>query len=161
MVKRLHLKSGDLHPKGLPRAKSRGQSLFELVVALGIAALIVMGLMRVVTTSINNVIFSKTQGQATRYAQELSEWLREERDKDWGAFATRANGIPWCLNTLAWGSQPGCGSNKITGTSFAREATLASVSTSSIDVLIRIYWTDNQGFHEVRFDSRLTNWREQ
>lgn len=153
----------DLPPKGLPRLW-RGQSLFELVVALGIGALVLVGLMRVSTTSINNIIFSRTQAQATRLAEEAAEWLREERDKDWDTFRDlRANGIAWCLNTLDWSQaqQPGC-TGEIAGTSFARETTLTSdLSATKIDVLVRVYWTDNLGTHEVRLDSRLTNWREQ
>lgn len=138
----------------------KGQSLFELVVALGVAAVVVLGLMRITTTSINNIAFSRDQARATRYAEEASEWVREERDRDWDSFVTRANGIAWCLNDLSWSQQPGC-TSPISGTAFSREATLTSLSPSQIDVLISVYWNDNLGFHEVRLDSRLTNWREQ
>lgn len=35
---------------------------------------------------------------ATRYAEELNEWLRGEKEKDWTNFKTNASGT-WCFNT--------------------------------------------------------------
>ena len=60
-----------------------GQSLFEVVFAVAIAAMILVGIVSLATTSTRNSIFSRNNSQATKYAQEVVEWLREERDKDW------------------------------------------------------------------------------
>lgn len=140
--------------------KNLGQSIFELIVALGIAAIVVVGLLRVTTTSINNVVFSRTQGEATRLSQAAFEWIRQERDNDWDAFFTRTN-LTWCLSALSWTKSTPCSSSDyIAGTQFIREATLTQRSTNVIEVLLTVSWSDNLGEHEVRLDSRLTNWRE-
>ncbi len=65
---------------------SKGQSLFEVVLALGLAALIMVALVSLVSSSIRNTTFARKKTVATRHAQEATEWLRGQRDEGWDAF---------------------------------------------------------------------------
>ncbi|MFV1917388.1 MAG: hypothetical protein ACC618_02840, partial [Patescibacteria group bacterium] len=110
----------------------KGQSLFEVIFTLAIAALIMVGIVSLAASSIRNSAFSRNNTQATRYVQEASEWLREQRDTDWSVFSGYASSAPgekWCLTSLAWpGSSGNCGTTTIDGT-FTREVTLELMIT--------------------------------
>jgi len=143
----------------------KGQSLFEVVFTLAIAALIITAVVSLATTSIRNSTFARNKSQATRLAQESTEWLREERDKDWVEFANRASsgaGTSWCLKILSWPGAAGtCGGEDfVTATSiFIRETTLILVSSSNIQASIVVSWRDALGLHEVRQVTSYTDWR--
>src|SRR3989304_1422306 len=95
----------------------RGQSMFELLVAVFVIALTLTALVGLVSTSISNTNFSRERTLASKYTQEAVEWLRQERDISWAAFITQA-GVR-CLGSLSWSS--GCA---ISGTAFSRQVTL-------------------------------------
>lgn len=137
----------------------RGQTLFELIVALAVTVLIVTGIVRIVTLSVRNAIFAKNQAEATRYSQESLEWMREERDKDWDAFLQRSDTV-WCLKNLSWEKGSPCASgDQIQGSIFTREATLTSTVAESIQVLVSVRWSDSIGSHEARTGTVFTRWR--
>lgn len=136
-----------------------GQTLFELIIALAVTALVVTGIIKVVTISVRNAAFAKNQAESTRLAQEGLEWLRVERDSGWDAFATRSNST-WCLLSLDWSKQRPCRESEKISDTFSREATLTTLSNDNIEVLVRVSWADPAGRHESRLDTRLTRWRE-
>lgn len=144
---------------------NRGQSLFEVVVALAISALIIVTLVSLVSSAIRNSNFSKNKSLAARYAGEVSEWLRGERDSDIdGFFGQRAiSGLTYCLPSLApavWPTAGECGAGVvIPGTLFFREVTFSG-AVPTIQADISVEWTDSQGIHEVRNTTNFTDWRE-
>jgi prepilin-type N-terminal cleavage/methylation domain-containing protein len=110
----------------------KGQTLIEVLVALGIISIIVTSVASIVTSSLGNTEYSKDQNTATKYAQEGLEVARSVRNNNYNTFAV-LNGN-YCLakgdSTLgpAQGSctvnidnyfirkiqieqSPGCGSN--------------------------------------------------
>jgi len=129
-----------------------GQSLFEVVVAIGVAAVIVVALVSLVTRSIRNATFSKNKSLAASYAQEASEWLRGERDNNLIVFLQKsATGLTYCLPTADWPvSAGGCGSaNFIQDTQFLRSVTFSRtwvvVNGSNKDIItadIRVSWNE-------------------
>lgn len=130
----------------------RGQSLFEIIFAVAIAALIMTAVVVLSTDSVRNSSFSRNQTLASRLAQEAHEWLRSERDSDWTTFAGRVGTT--CLGALSWS-----GSCAVTGTPFSREVTLTLINPTTVEADIIVSWTDGQGTHEVRSVTRLTDWR--
>ncbi|MEK7497937.1 MAG: hypothetical protein AAB656_03390 [Patescibacteria group bacterium] len=144
----------------------KGQSMFEVVVALAIMTLILVALVSLAGISIRNSTFSKNRTSSTRINQETMEWLRGERDSGWAAFSQKALSGTWCLPALSWAqAQIGtCGTDSgayIPGELFRREVVFSSVSATNIEVLVRVYWTDSQGQHETRATTNLTNWKNQ
>ncbi len=141
-----------------------GQSLFEVVLALGVVTIILVALVTLAALSIRNTTFSKNRNSATRYSQETVEWLRGQRDDDWTTFAVRAQTPTWCLPTLDWdtaligrcGAGPG---DFVLGTIFKREVSFTIIDATTIEAVIKVYWDDAQGTHETRTSTNFTNWR--
>ncbi|OGM13703.1 hypothetical protein A3A76_02585 [Candidatus Woesebacteria bacterium RIFCSPLOWO2_01_FULL_39_23] len=163
---------------GLPRTNAprypigvssvRGQSMVEVVFAIGIAAIILTTVVSVSVSSVRNSTFSKLNSQANRYAQDLSEWLRRQRDLDWATFKAKANttGITYCFKTpnpTAWPASGVCGSSDfMTGTKFIRQAKLSLPSTDPLVLSeVTVSWTDSQGTHSVVSITKLVDWRAQ
>jgi len=142
---------------------SRGQSLFEVVIALGVMTIILVSLVILAALSISNATFSKNKTLATRLSQETVEWLRTERDISWALFATRAATPVWCMPILSWSSGfagPCSGSAKIQDTILERELTFAPTGDpDTVQATVRLFWTDAQGNHESRTTTEFTNWR--
>jgi len=142
----------------------KGQSLFEVLLALAVAALVIIAIVALATTSIRNANFSRNQSLTTRCTQEAIEWLRGQRDEDWDAFAIRALTSPWCLKSLSWTDTVvgGCGSSDfISDTIFKREISFTILDASNIDTEVKVYWEDARGLHETKTITTFTDWREQ
>lgn len=143
----------------------KGQSLFEVVVALAVITLIIVAIVSLASNSIRNSDFSRDKTLATRYSQEASEWLRGQRDTNFTTFANNALTTTWCFQTLTWTSVGPCGvSQVISGTQFRREGyfnTSQLGGKTVIQATVRVYWSDATGDHEVRNSTNLTDWRQQ
>lgn len=147
-----------------------GQSLFELVVAVGVVALIVMSVVSLVSNSIQNSSFSKNQSLAARYAEEGTEWLRQQRDTDIDNFFKKVQTAPftWCLNQepltdLASTSHSACGSTVINQTPFIREVkfTITTPSGKTIAIAdVKVSWQDAKGTHSVLNSTQFADWRQ-
>lgn len=74
----------------------KGQTLIEILVALGIIAVIVTALTAVVITSLGNTRHSKDQNLSLQYAQEGLEVVRSIRDENYNTFASLVDGS-YCL----------------------------------------------------------------
>jgi len=153
-----------------------GQSLFELVVAIAISALIVVVLVSLASNSIKTTLYSKNKTQAALLTQQASEWLRSQRDGDINLFLDNAvagaspNGI--CLNALVWNTpilNPSINcSTKVTGTIFTRWVSF-TISTQAgaggslknvINADIVVNWHDQDGDHKVTNSAIFTDVRE-
>lgn len=144
---------------------NKGQSLFEVVIALAVITIILVSLVTLATLSIRNTSYSANRTLATRLTQQTIEWLRGERDADWNAFVSHTSIPIWCLSSLAWDPsfQGNCGStngSRVAGTIQKREVYFTS-GVNSVQALVRVYWADAQGDHESRTSTDFTNWRSQ
>jgi Tfp pilus assembly protein PilV len=145
-------------------SNSRGQSLFEVVIALAISALIIVALVSLASNSIRNATFSRNNTLASRYAQEATEWLRGERDNDINLFMTNVIIPTWCLKDLSWAQSASCANNDfVPGTPFVREVdfTLTTIGGKNlVEAAIKVSWEDAQGVHEVNSSTQFTDWRQ-
>lgn len=85
----------------------KGQMLIELVLALGVAMIVLVALVQVTTRSVSTSRFSKEQSEATTLATQAIEWMRQEKRAGWPEFYAR-NGT-YCLSDLTWGTANPCG----------------------------------------------------
>jgi len=171
------IKSKIQNPKS--KKKIQGQSLFEVLFAVAIAAIILVGVVSLSTTSIRNTSYSNNNAQATKYAQEAVEWLRGERDASFSDFrgytASSTINPGYCLNTLSWNNNGVCLSSEfITGTFFLRDVLFvcyitdsasstvvacSDVNVNNIESIVEVKWSDAQGEHKIRTVARFTDWR--
>jgi type II secretory pathway pseudopilin PulG len=144
-----------------------GQSLFEVVVAVGVFALITAAIVGLATSSIRNTTFSKNNALATRYSQEAVEWLRTQRDTDWLAFRAHASATPprYCLGDLSWINIDSCDplneNEAIPETVLFREVSFSNVPETVVTATVKTFWTDSQGTHQVEVSTVFTDWRTQ
>lgn len=144
----------------------KGQSLFEVVLALGVITAITVGIVSLTVSSMRNASFSKNKTLAGRYAQEATEWLRSERDTDFTAFSDHLKtSLQWCLPgpILNWNKTGACGVSNIPDTPLFRDVTFTTSLVSGktvIEANIRVYWDDAQGVHEVRSATSFSDWRQ-
>jgi len=148
----------------LPDFKSsfkKGQSMFELLVAVFAVGFTLVALIGLVGRSVGNSAFGKERSQAARFTQEAIEWLRSERDRDWMVFYNRSSssGVCYCLKSLDWVSTSCSTCENIQGVGMRRITTLRSLGPNNVQAEVVTTWTDATGGHESRVTTYFTNWR--
>ena len=138
----------------------KGQSLFEVVIAIGVIGIIIAGAVSLATTSIRNSTFARNKSLATRYSQEAIEWLRGQRDNNWVSFHTYTLSPTYCLDSLNWTKARVCNSGEvISGTILTRQVTFSNISNTSATAMVTVVWSDSQGNHQVSTSTVYTDWR--
>lgn len=168
------------------KKEARGQSMFELIFAIAIATLILTGIVSLAAVSVRNSTASRDNALANRFAQEVTEWLRRERDNNWTVFITNINGSAtqtYCFDdspALDWGKPNPCSAaDKITANwIYTRETSFNCFKTNVaapppvflsvlctdpdvdlVEVVTKVKWADPQGSHTVTHTTQLTNWK--
>src|SRR3989344_9330524 len=77
-----------------------GQTLLEALIALATAVVIISAMAVLVLSSLSNAQFSKNQNQATQYAQQGMEFLKNLAQSDWASFAAKTD-VNYCLSPLS------------------------------------------------------------
>ena len=152
--------------------QNNGQSMFEVVVAVGMSAIVLIAVASLAAGSVRNSSYTSNNSQATKYAQEQIEWLRGQRDADWSAFIGNIDS-GGCNGALSWGGSCTISSTFTRSVSFTCyfrnlstdiiNPVLCSSGYQNINVVdatVVVSWTDAQGVHEVRSSTRLSDWRD-
>jgi prepilin-type N-terminal cleavage/methylation domain-containing protein len=125
----------------------KGQTLIEVLVALGIISVVATALAAVVITSASNAQFSKNQNMATQYTQEGMEIVRRMRDSDYTVFRTY-NSI-YCLDKDSSILGPNCTSANIDNF-FLRKVTITqgtcagSAVSNVASITVSVAWQDGK-----------------
>lgn len=138
----------------------KGQSLFEVIVAVAISTLIVTAIVSLATNSIQNTSYSRDKTLASDYVEEAMEWLRQERDNNtqFKAKATETAGKSYCLDDLStWPALSDCTTDQfISGTKFKRTLAFPSYSGGVVEATVTVSWEDSKGSHEVTSSTELS-----
>lgn len=124
--------------------KNLGQSIIEVIVALALIAAVVLGLVKVTITSVNNAGFARDQRAATKYAQEGIENARKSKEETPVTFWAKSGLQP--VETLG---------------KFTRETTYTpndAQNPSSMTILVEVLWIDSKGEHQSSLQTNLTKW---
>lgn len=129
---------------------AQGQSLIEVVTALGVIVLVLTALAVVVTLSIANAKFSQNQTLASKYSQEVMEKLRAYRDQNtWDVFTSNCNGG----SSLTLSDLPSTGS--------WTRGIVCTVNGDTCGVVVTVGWADAKGrIHKSELKTNFTSWRE-
>jgi Tfp pilus assembly protein PilV len=148
----------------------KGQSLFEVVVAVAISALIIVAIVSLAINSIQNSDYSRNKTLASTYSQQATEWLRGQRDSGPDAFFSTHTIVPapggYCLPALTWTQLVAdtvheCNA-KIPGTVFTRWVTFnRNVQNGKmvVETDVTVSWSDSQGVHEITDATNLSDSR--
>ncbi|OGM04480.1 hypothetical protein A2129_01745 [Candidatus Woesebacteria bacterium GWC1_42_13] len=140
----------------------KGQSLFEVVIAVGVMGIVISAVVALAATSIRNSTFSRNNSLATRYAQEAIEWMRGERDASWVTFYNYSivAGNMYCLDTLSWAKARPCNAGEyLSATILTRRVIFSVISPTDVEAEVTVLWTDSQGTHQVATSTVYTDWR--
>lgn len=159
----------------------KGQSLFELVLAIGVSALMIIVVVSLVNNAVQSANFSRNQTLATRYAETASEWLRGQRDSNITTFLANAGSPPasWCLKDVpltdtSWNQHSACGSTDVvSGTIFTRQVDFSTslipfptppaaptTSKTVVNATVVVSWNDSKGSHTITNATQFTDWRQ-
>lgn len=145
-----------------------GQSLLEVLVALAVALLVILALVRATIVAIRNADFAKKQAQASSYAQEGMENIRAYRDASWTIFwgAADGNNHGFSGATPSSGACPSPTNPNISGTPFTRCSKLEKVDldpdiagVDSVKATVTVFWIDSSGTHQSQQISYFSKWK--
>lgn len=148
---------------GLPRRSLKaeaGQTFIEIVVALGVAVVIVVALVSATIASMRNAQFAKLQAQATKLSQEALEKARAQRDQQgWATFKSSFAGVKCLPSSGVWSSLGCTDTDKIDGV-FLRSVTFTNVlEEEKKSITVTTSWTDANGIHQSTLVTYLTKWQ--
>lgn len=138
-----------------------GQSLVEVVVAIGVVVLIVSGLVIAVISSLRSAQSSRLRSTATKLTQDGIEIMRNLRDTGWSQFALNDSPNAWCLGLDGILVElPSCTGNiVIGGLTYTRTALLTETSTDQLTVTITVTWIEGKTLKNSNATTYLTKWR--
>ena len=128
----------------------KGQTLIEVLVALGLIGVVATALAGLVVISMGGTRNSKNQNLATQYAQEGMEVIRQRRDNDYVAFRGIVTGT-YCLDAGSITLNPDCTTANITanGNNFLRKVTIGQSAATRCApdvarVTVTVSWQDSK-----------------
>lgn len=133
----------------------RGQSLIEVVVALGMAITVVVSITALIVSALDSANFRKNQNLANAYAQEGMEVVRKIRDNSsWSTFTSLPGGPNFCLpqngtELVSRSGSPNCDGKGNVGI-FLREITIrnnnpdCTAGGGNSKVTVKVSWSDGK-----------------
>ena len=140
--------------------RKKSFTLIEVLIFVTILSLFFVTAAAVTITSLRNLKIQENKILATRYAQELLEWLRGEKEADWNNFTTKNN--TYCFNSSpipSWGSAGNC-SNYGLNNLYKREVNLNPQGNPpyQVNVSITVSWQELGQIYQVPLNTVFTVW---
>lgn len=139
-----------------------GQTLLELVIAVGVVAVVITALISAVTASLRYSQATRLRSRGVKYAQEAIELTRKLRDTGaWDAFMAYSDGDgSWCLDELGvWTDDDGSGTCPISGVSNFWRNVRFVWSDPTMEVTARVSWADRSTPTTVELKTNFTQWK--
>lgn len=151
-----------------------GFSLLEVLVFVAILSMFFVFAAAVSVASLRYVQINQHKIIATRYAQDLLEWVRSEREDNWDTFSSKSNNM-YCVNTKIQSSDslvnmsPGvCSSfNGLTSGGigiapaiYMRQLSLSSLGSPpyQVDASVVVSWNDFGATYTVPVKTSFSIW---
>lgn len=142
-----------------------GQSLVEMVVAVGMMSLLMVALLSVTSLSIKNTRLAQSRTQAVGLVQEGIELMRAMRDFNWNDFYAKAEDghsyvlvDNWIVETGL--TQTGCSQTSYYDANnfFSRCVKLTQIGAGNVNVEVIVYWQEGNQLKQVAQSTNLTLW---
>lgn len=149
-----------------------GITLLETVIFVTILSIIILAIVFSTVQSLKRTQFNQRKVFATRYAEELEEWMRGEKEANWTTFSARSPGT-YCINEdmttcisagTCWDENSACTSNDYSlgagiGLSNGyKRMVMLTTSGSRVDVNITVDWVDGPNTFDVGLASTFSRW---
>lgn len=145
----------------------RGQSLIEVLVAMGVVAMLAISLVTTTLITQRSARSARNNTQATNLAQQSIEQMRVFRDRK--GYGTLTNNPPaqcWKIDTSAdmskpevWALSNSCPETiSLNNTSFSRSITIENgTDPDQKKITVTVAWQDSSGPQSVRSVTLLSN----
>jgi len=139
--------------------KFTGFTLIEVLVFVTVLSLFFISAVTITTFSLRNLKIQEHKIIATRYAEESSEWVKQEKEDDWQVFASH-NGTNYCLNSLSW-TNGLCSTYSLGTPGFFKRDLILSISgnpTDKITTVLTVSWLEKGVNQNVILKSVYNLW---
>jgi type II secretory pathway pseudopilin PulG len=135
-------------------------TLIEVLIFVTILSLFFVVAAAVTIASLRNLKVQEHKILATRYAQELVEWLRGEKEVDWNQFTTYTG--KYCFNSspiTSWGSLGNCSDYGLNNL-YKREVNLTVQGNPAyqVNVSITVLWQELGQTYKIPINTVFTVW---
>ena len=142
-------------------------SLIEVLVFVTILSLFLVIAAAVVTVSMRQNTLRINTLRATHYNEQLLDWIRNEKEVDWNAFALKAGNGMYCFESdnMLWPdfgvlTKDDCPSTL--GTMYKRYAkfvtTLLSGAPNQVEVTVYTEWQEAGNTHSTQLQTVFSVW---
>jgi len=139
---------------------SKGQSLVEMVVAVGAMSLLLVALLSLMSLSLRNSRLAKDRSQAVALAQEGVELMRSYRDYDWSELLVLADGTNYNLPDN-WVVEDGlaevCANERQINNFFWRCVELTE-NSGQVEITVNVSWREGGQEFTTNQTGQLTLW---
>lgn len=146
----------------------KGQTLLEILVALGTGVVVLLALSTVVLSSLSAAQFSKNQNLATLYAQQGMEIVRSIKQTNWDSFYTNYTAAggnvgvasSFCLPKDDTTPNVGICTNPVIDGVYKRDIKFEILEVGSkVRTTVIVTFTDSKGDHKSKLITVFTNWQ--
>ena len=137
-------------------------SLIEVLIFISILSIFFVAAISVAVTSLRNMQINEHKIVATRYSQELLDWLRAEREENWVTFYDKSTGT-YCFNDsdISWdGGVVDCQDvySLGSGIKYKREVNLSRASSTQVEIKIITEWQELGNTYSVPINTIVAIW---
>ncbi|MBI2029446.1 hypothetical protein HYT02_03460 [Candidatus Gottesmanbacteria bacterium] len=133
-----------------------GQSIIEVIIAVGIVALVLVALVTAVTVSIKNSTFSKNKSIANKYINEGIEAVRSIRDTSWTTLYSESGQVNGLLSSAGvWNFS---GASDIPATGFTRTVDVSCPNNQTCNITVTVTWISGGQNHSSSASTVFTKW---
>jgi len=140
---------------------SEGQSLVEVIVAIGAMSLLLVALLSLVSVSIRNSRLAQNRAQAVALAQEGLELMRAYRDYSWteliGSSRVDSYNLPygWTVET---GLSQDCPVSYEIHDIYNRCVLVSSLGSTEVELISTVGWKEGNKLQSTSQSTRLAVW---
>jgi type II secretory pathway pseudopilin PulG len=147
------------------KKNNKAFSLIEVLIFVSILSIFFVAVATVTVASLRNMKINEHKILATYYAEQLLEWVRDQKEADWMAFLSKSaegSGKKYCFNstTLSWPSEGQCTTYGLLSF-FKRDLKLVTTSSGSqINATVTISWQEVGNNYQVPLATVFTVWED-
>lgn len=142
--------------------QKKGTSIIEIVIAASLISMAVIAALSLTNRSQKQSSYSRNLAEATKYATEASDWIRNERSNlGWATMSSLSDGV-YCLNYLPADftliSSGSCLAGEyITGSTLYQRTLDLTKTSNSIKFNIQVSWQENIQ-RQATIEMELSQW---
>lgn len=139
-------------------------TLIEVLIFVSILSLVFVTAATTTVYFLHSLKANEYKLIATRYSEELIEWLKAQKDIDWTLF-TQKSDKTYCFNTtpiVAWPSEGSCTLYNLDSL-YYRQVTLQSIIDgngvlSQVSIAQKVQWLDSGNTYNIPINTRFSLW---